>query len=167
MTDSMRSSSSTGWPGCTAMTSLPRSAGASTVRDSFAMEPGRRPTSLVSNTRGWRGSSRSMAPLRAVGPVARLRHRLSPPPHTDEDRRMRLPEGGPRTQMRVQCGAEVLGGRVVGQGHVVVFGGAAEPDQVGLPARRQALPAVADLRRELAQHPLELAELAVDVVVGV
>ena len=62
MTDSNRRSSSMGWPGGMAIRSMsPRSSGAGTVRCISSMDPGRRPSSRVSNTRGRRGFRRFMA----------------------------------------------------------------------------------------------------------
>ena len=61
-TDSNRRSSSMGCPGGMAITAMsPRSSGAGTVRCISSMDPGRRPSSLVSITRGRRGFRRFMA----------------------------------------------------------------------------------------------------------
>ena len=61
-TDSSRTASSTGEPALIAMTSVPRSSGRSTVRESSSIVPGRRSSFLVSSTSGERGSGRFMAP---------------------------------------------------------------------------------------------------------
>src|ERR1044072_2579974 len=59
MTDSRRRSSSTVAPSRTPMTSMPRSLGAATERETRFSAPGRRPSSRVSNTSGARWSRRA------------------------------------------------------------------------------------------------------------
>ena len=53
-TDSSRRSSSSADPSVTPRTSTPRWAGAGTDRESVRIDPGRRPSSRVSSTSGWR-----------------------------------------------------------------------------------------------------------------
>src|SRR3954454_5263313 len=66
MTDSSRRSSSTGEPAGTRTSSRPQSPGASIVRWTARIVPGRRPSSRVSSTRGARGSSAEDAVMATV-----------------------------------------------------------------------------------------------------
>ena len=97
MTASSRRSSSTGEPSGTRRTSMPRSAGAGTDRDTSRWDPGRRPSSRVSSTSGALGSRlfRGSLPVpgtnRSVGNRTRSVH-----PWPKRARRSRRPLGEAR-----------------------------------------------------------------------
>ena len=67
-TDSSRRSSSTGDPGGTPITAIPKSAGASTVARTTLIAPARRPNSWVSRTKPERGSTGRCGELIAILP---------------------------------------------------------------------------------------------------
>src|SRR6478672_6162929 len=162
-TDSSRRSSSTGDPAGTPSTSTPRWAGAGTDRESERIDPGRRPSSRVSSTRGDRGSRRVVALLLSSGML--MRDVVDSAPWSGPS--ARLPDGPPGAEStQVPPAGQPGSGGGLGVERVRLERAVLGAGQV--PARSapaQLPPAPVHGREGLVEAHLEVGQLGVDVVV--